>query len=157
MIATQSAVLLFYIDWNIDLEGPPEPDYLYYKVRSKNGNRTSDEFSNTVKVAGPGEFGKEISGDDLNTEENFNYQLNQNYPNPFNPTTVISFSIQKEAFVTLTIFDILGNNLTTLISEKLNAGYHSVKFNGSKLNSGIYFYEIRTDNFREVKKLVIAK
>ena len=157
LIATQSAALLYYVDWGIDLEGPPEPEYLYYKVRAKNGNRTSDEFSNTVKVAGPDEFGKSSEDADLATGKKFDYKLNQNYPNPFNPTTIISFSIHEETNVNLSVFDVLGNKITTLIDEKLSTGDHKVEFDGSRLRSGIYFYEIRTDKFRDVKKLLLLK
>lgn len=151
-IDTQSAALLYYIDWSIDLSGDPEPDYLYYKVRAKNGNRTSDEFSNTVKVAGPDDFGKES-----NIQNEFNYELKQNYPNPFNPTTTISFTLKDETYVTLTIFDVLGKKVTTLIDEKLTSGNHYVEFDGSQLNSGIYFYEIKAKNFRDIKKFILAK
>jgi len=157
LIATQSAVLLYYVDWEIDLKGPPEPDYLYYKVRSKNGTRTSDEFSNIVKVAGPGDFGKDSQNDILLRENNFSYELKQNYPNPFNPTTIINFSIEDESNVIITIYDILGSQVSTLINERLLPGNYKVEFDAGQLKSGIYFYEIRSDIYRDVKKLILLK
>jgi len=157
LIYTQSAVLVYFVDWGIDLGGSSEPEYLYYNVRAKNGDRTSDEFSNTVKVAGPSEFGKSSGENHTIVENNLINKLEQNFPNPFNPVTQISFSIKENSNVILTIFDILGNKLFTLIDEQLSAGNHKVKFDGSQLQSGIYFYEIRVNKFRDTKKLILVK
>ncbi|MFA6598067.1 MAG: T9SS type A sorting domain-containing protein [Ignavibacteriaceae bacterium] len=85
------------------------------------------------------------------------YSLAQNYPNPFNPTTTISFSISEEAKVTLSIYNQLGERVATLINEKLEAGNHSATWNAGTLSSGIYFYEIRTEKFISVKKLLLLK
>jgi hypothetical protein len=157
LIDTRPDELLHYVDWEIDLEGQPEIEYLYYKIRAKNGNRVSNQFSNIVKVAGPAEFGK-IS-DELITELNnqYQYKLEQNYPNPFNPSTSISFSLEEEVQVTLKIFDILGRQVAILLSETLAAGNHQIKFDGGSLKSGIYFYEIIAGKFRSVRKFILLK
>lgn len=157
LIATRSAALLYYIDWTINLKGPPVPTYLYYKIRSKNGDRVSDEFSNIVKVAGPEEFGKHSGETGLTNHHFYQYKLEQNYPNPFNPITMISFSLKDDSYVTLQVFDILGRIVKTLVNERLAAGDHQVQFDGSNLESGIYFYEIKANNFRDVKKLILLK
>ncbi|MCL4279763.1 MAG: T9SS type A sorting domain-containing protein, partial [Ignavibacteriaceae bacterium] len=87
----------------------------------------------------------------------YDYILRQNYPNPFNPTTQISFSLKENSFVSLKVYDILGREVAVLVNEVLTAGNHQVQFNGSSLKSGIYFYEIRTDKFRDMRKLVLLK
>ncbi|RKY92865.1 MAG: hypothetical protein DRQ13_10045 [Ignavibacteriae bacterium] len=91
-----------------------------------------------------------------NTNPN-EFKLYQNYPNPFNPGTTISYSIQKAGIVTLKVFNILGNEVATLINEQKSAGYHSVDFNAVELPSGVYVYELRSGNFTESKKLILMK
>lgn len=86
-----------------------------------------------------------------------NYHLTQNYPNPFNPTTTISYLLPNTAFVTLKIYDGLGQEVTTLVSENKLPGKYVVKFDGTKLSSGIYFYKLSTGDFTETKKLVLIK
>lgn len=81
----------------------------------------------------------------------------QNYPNPFNPETEIRFSIPSKDFVTLKVYNILGQLIVTLVDEELSAGEYKFNFNASGLNSGVYFYEMRTENFREVKKMTLLK
>lgn len=85
------------------------------------------------------------------------YELDQNYPNPFNPTTKIIYALPEPNFVTLSVYDILGNEIATLVSEEKEAGFHEVNFDGSKLPSGTYIYTIRTINFSESKKLMLIK
>ncbi|HAY32521.1 MAG TPA: T9SS type A sorting domain-containing protein [Ignavibacteria bacterium] len=86
------------------------------------------------------------------------YSLSQNYPNPFNPNTSIEFSITKSDMVTLKVFDILGNEVSSPVSnERLNAGSYKVDFNGNNLSSGIYYYTLSAGNFRETKKMMLVK
>ena len=85
------------------------------------------------------------------------FSLEQNYPNPFNPTTTISYELPANSFVSLKVYDILGNEVATLTNEKEDAGSYSVKFDGSKLASGVYFYRLTAGNFVNVKKLVLLK
>jgi len=85
------------------------------------------------------------------------YSLRQNYPNPFNPVTRISYQIPSEGYVTLTVFDMLGRIVTTLVSEVEQAGEHNVEFNARGLSSGIYFYTLRTNNFVQTKKLMLLQ
>jgi hypothetical protein len=157
LIATRPARFPFYVDWEIDLGAPEQYEYLFYKIRSKNGDRVSDEFSNTVIIYSPGNFGKQSDGINSEAEKKYEFKLEQNYPNPFNPSTRITFSLRENSLVTLKIYDILGKEITVLVNEVLGAGNHQVEFNGSNLESGIYFYEIRANNFRDVKKLILLK
>ncbi|MGB5849035.1 MAG: T9SS type A sorting domain-containing protein, partial [Ignavibacteriaceae bacterium] len=86
-----------------------------------------------------------------------NFKLSQNYPNPFNPTTSIIYQIPKVSFVTIKVYDILGNGIATLVNEEKPAGSYEVEFDGTVLPSGIYFYQLRAGNFIETKKMVILK
>jgi hypothetical protein len=85
------------------------------------------------------------------------YELKQNYPNPFNPTTKINFSIPKEGFTTLKVFDIVGREVATLVASKLQSGNYDVEFIGSNLASGVYFYQLVSNDFISVKKMILTK
>ncbi|MEO8210040.1 MAG: T9SS type A sorting domain-containing protein [bacterium] len=98
-----------------------------------------------------------------------NYSLHQNYPNPFNPNTIINYEIpvnvkHETSNVRLTIYNSLGSEISTLVSEKQNAGSYSVRFDGANYPSGIYYYKLsistssgQTDNFTDVKKMILLK
>ncbi len=85
------------------------------------------------------------------------YSLSQNYPNPFNPTTTIRFDIPEETNVLLTITNILGERVATLVDERLKAGTHQIKFDAAKLASGVYFYRLRAGDYVSTKKLLFMK
>jgi hypothetical protein len=85
------------------------------------------------------------------------FSLQQNYPNPFNPSTSIKFTIPESGFTTLKVYNILGNEVTTLISEELTQGSFSVKFDASELPSGVYLYTLTSNNFNETKKMLLLK
>jgi len=84
-------------------------------------------------------------------------KLFQNYPNPFNPTTTIKFDIPETDFVTLKIYDVLGNEIKTLVNENKSPGSYNIKFNGSGLASGMYIYKLSTSKFTSIKKLLLVK
>jgi hypothetical protein len=105
------------------------------------------EYSSVIEieVSGPREF-----------------TLNQNYPNPFNPSTIINFTLPVDAKVSLKIFDVLGQEVMTLVNNNLGAGIHEYNFDASSFNSGVYFYRIEASgtngqNFTSVKKMVLTK
>jgi len=85
------------------------------------------------------------------------YSLEQNYPNPFNPVTNIRFSIPEAGMVTVKVFNILGQEVTTLVNGYQNAGTYNVDFNAANLTSGVYFYSINTPNFSSTKKMMLMK
>jgi len=124
-----------------------------YKVQAYNGSSTSD-FSNTVSIGTSGFF-KQNFENESNTITSF--QLNQNYPNPFNPATIISFSIPENSFVSLKIYDVLGNEITELINEVKESGNYSASFDASHLSSGIYFYTLKANGYSLTKKMLLAK
>jgi hypothetical protein len=104
-----------------------------------------------------------IDDEENKTNNPDKYVISQNYPNPFNPATAIRFSIPEESFVTLKVFNTLGEEITTLINENIIAGNYEVEFNATTLPSGIYFYRLqayapgRAGSFVETKKMVILK
>jgi hypothetical protein len=85
------------------------------------------------------------------------YSLYQNYPNPFNPSTTISYQLPKTEFVTVRIFDAIGNEIKTIVKETKNSGVHEVNFDASQLSSGIYLYRIDAGTFNESKKMLLLK
>ena len=85
------------------------------------------------------------------------FSLNQNFPNPFNPSTTITFTIPNDGNVQLKLYDVLGNEVVSLINENLPAGYHTIKLNGSELTNGVYFYKLQAENFIDIKKLILLK
>jgi len=97
-----------------------------------------------------------------NSEVPADFVLHQNYPNPFNPTTTLSFVIGHSSFVTLKVYDILGNEVSTLVNEYKPAGSYEVDFNshsdkGQNLSSGVYFYTLRAGSFVETKKMILLR
>ncbi len=113
--------------------------------QSKNTEQPALQVKNTVinKV------------NDFNTPSMF--VLEQNYPNPFNPYTKIQFSIPKETNINLSVYNMLGQLVTTIYNGKLDAGTNYVEFDGSQLPSGIYFYRLEADNFVKTKKMTLMK
>lgn len=85
------------------------------------------------------------------------YGLMQNYPNPFNPSTVISYQIPVQAFVSVKVFDVLGKEVANLINEAQTAGEHTIEFNGVNLPSGVYYYRIEANDFIDTKKMLLVK
>jgi hypothetical protein len=85
------------------------------------------------------------------------YKLNQNYPNPFNPSTMISYKLPTNNYVTLKIYDITGRNVVTLVSEIQSAGSYNISWNPRSLPSGIYYYRLQAGSFTQMKKLVLLK
>jgi len=85
------------------------------------------------------------------------FALHQNFPNPFNPRTTMSFSLPYRADVRIEVFDILGRLIVDYNFENLEAGRHEVEFEGENFPSGVYFYRLKTDEFSDMKKMVLIK
>jgi ligand-binding sensor domain-containing protein len=111
----------------------------FYRLKQVDFSGTF-EYSNAIEV-------------EVKTLDKFT--LEQNYPNPFNPTTKISWQSPVNSRQTLKVFDILGNEVATLVDEEMEAGYHSVDFSASELPSGVYFYRLHVGNFIENKKMLL--
>ena len=98
-----------------------------------------------------------VSVDDLESEIPENYDLYQSYPNPFNPSTTIKFSIPEATDVSLIIYNTLGQKVAQLVNSKLDAGRYSYEWNADNEATGMYIYELRTDKFVSVKKMILMK
>jgi hypothetical protein len=85
------------------------------------------------------------------------YSLEQNFPNPFNPVTQINYQVQKSSFVTIKVFNLLGQLVADLFEGTAAAGNYSVKFDGTGLPSGIYLYQMKADNYTDTKKFMLLK
>ncbi len=92
-----------------------------------------------------------------NSEIPDDYDLSQNYPNPFNPSTIITYQLPKSGFVSLKVFDVLGNEVAKLVDENKQSGSYEVVFNASNLPSGVYFYTLNTGDFVSTKKMLLIK
>jgi hypothetical protein len=94
-----------------------------------------------------------------NGEENpiLNFQLAQNFPNPFNPVTFISWRLAVSSPVKLSIYDLLGKEVTVLVDERQAAGFHQIEFNADGMASGIYLYQIKTEGFVQTKKMLLIR
>lgn len=98
-----------------------------------------------------------ITGIEENSSKPSSFKLFDNYPNPFNPTTTISYSIPSQSSVSLKVYDILGNEVASLVDGEKPAGSYKVKFDASSLTSGTYFYTLSTDNFKSTRKMILTK
>jgi hypothetical protein len=100
-------------------------------------------------------------GPPLNMEHEFSgidgYELYQNYPNPFNPTTVIGYRLSAISNVELSIYNLLGQKVVVLVSEKQEAGNHQIEWDASGFATGMYYYEIKIDNFHDIKKMILLR
>ncbi|HTY37078.1 MAG TPA: T9SS type A sorting domain-containing protein, partial [Bacteroidota bacterium] len=119
-------------------------------------------FGNTVQLPGDRNIGA-ISGASSTTAVNANesmptsFSLQQNYPNPFNPTTTIQFQLPTESIVTLKVYNLLGQEIRTLVNGDLHAGVHIVSFDASNLSSGIYVYRLQAGEFSQVRRMMLIK
>ncbi len=140
--------------WRIQPTLPSTGGY-YYRVRAQNSNGYSPWSSIgqiPVNVASEAELLPK------------QYSLSQNYPNPFNPTTIINYQLPPpdgragiESWVTLKVYNLLGQEVRTLVNEKKQAGSYEVEFNGNNLSAGVYIYRLKAGTFTETKKLVLIK
>jgi hypothetical protein len=106
-------------------------------------------------------FGNLIVSNDELQSEIYNFLLQQNYPNPFNPSTKISWQSPVGSWQTLKVFDVLGNEVATLVDEYKNAGSYEVEFKSTvgnrQLANGVYFYQLKAGDFLETKKMILLK
>jgi hypothetical protein len=118
-----------------------------------------------IAVAGSNKIKVYTAGNPVSVEDELKpdgFELSQNYPNPFNPTTKIKFTISSVGtslmkFVQLKVYDILGNEVATLVNAEKPAGNYEVEFSASGLTSGIYFYKLQAGSFVETKKMILMK
>jgi hypothetical protein len=85
------------------------------------------------------------------------YLLTQNYPNPFNPSTKITYSIPTRSNASLKVFDVLGSEVAELVNGEIEPGSYDIEFNAAQLSSGVYFYQLKTENYIETKKMILIR
>jgi hypothetical protein len=85
------------------------------------------------------------------------YSLSQNYPNPFNPSTKIKFELQNGCNVKIIVYDLLGRTIKTLLNEYVDSGAHEITFDATSIPAGVYFYKLSTDNFSDIKRMILLK
>ena len=98
-----------------------------------------------------------VSINQINSGVAGEYRLSQNYPNPFNPVTNLEFAISKPGFVSLKVYDALGKEVSSLVNKIMPAGNYKVDFDGSSLNSGVYFYRLKAGDFVQTKQMILIK
>jgi hypothetical protein len=132
-----------------------EPEGSFVSPYSMAGGKTAIVIRTTkIYAFSPGDVSPVI--EDVNTTVN-SYSLSQNYPNPFNPSTTIKWQQPEVGFVTLKIYDVLGNEVITLVNEELTAGKHETVFDATRFSSGVYFYQLNAGNYIEAKKMLLLR
>ena len=150
--------------WYFTIVGNEDNEELYFRAISNGISYESNEtitFINDITIGNPE---KPITITFSNSVMHIPkvYGLSQNYPNPFNPTTTIKYQLPEDTKVEITVYNILGQKVRTLVNEKKSAGYHSVIWDGkddrnNTIGTGIYFYKISADNYSEIKKMLLMK
>ena len=132
---------------------------LYYKILAIDSAKNKSEIDSVYKI---------VRGDTVTTfinrvERNYDFQLGQNYPNPFNPETTITYEMKQAGKVSIKVYDIKGEYISTIENAQESKGKHIIKFNGDNLASGIYLYRIevtganRTPLYQDMKKMILVK
>ncbi len=168
-IATQYATCMCYFDLCISITGYPAGYYyikVYRKLNLVNPNLWIFIGSTSVYFGGSNlsyqTFGKQTNCYDPSNTNNEQiiptaFILEQNFPNPFNPNTVISYQLPVAGNVLLKVYDVLGNEISTLVNEEKPAGSYEVKFDASGLSSGVYFYRLQVGEFVQTRKMILLK
>ncbi|MFH2036688.1 MAG: lectin-like protein [Candidatus Zixiibacteriota bacterium] len=142
-------------------------EYQATTAKYASNSETVELYVNDIRVYPDitfGQMGDRIEINELSTSKNGNsglkpndYQLHQNYPNPFNPKTIIQFDLPAAGDVQLTVYNIAGQRVATLVDERLEAGAHQIEWIASDIATGIYFYHIEADQFSDTKKMTLLK
>jgi hypothetical protein len=150
LLTTVNSATSSYVDNGFEITGQQREGTVEYKVRAKDLHPYYSGFTNVISWFYYGV-------NKINSGMVREYSLSDNYPNPFNPSTVINYAIKEAGLVKIKVYDILGNEVAVLVNETKEAGYHSVKFNASKLPTGVYIYTLQSGSFSDVKKMILVK
>lgn len=150
--ATVSSSIFEWTDYEYTVS-PSQPLKAYYYVKALYSGSLSEPTNSVNTGVLP------CKGLNYNEEiESLGYQLTQNHPNPVNPSTVIRYELAEKSYVTLRVYDVLGNEIVTLIEGYNPEGTHEVEFTAANnLPSGVYFYVLSANEFKEVKKMVLLR
>ncbi len=133
-----------------DIAEPSSEGNYYYVVTSVSRNGVESLPSDPMDAG-------QVVPNELQPELATEYSLHQNYPNPFNPTTNIRFTLGSTGMTKLTVYDVLGREVATLLNEKMTAGRHEINFDASSLSSGIYIYKLESNGVNLTRKLTLIK
>ncbi|KXK42532.1 MAG: Peptidase S8 and S53, subtilisin, kexin, sedolisin [Chlorobi bacterium OLB5] len=123
-------------------------------IVTNNGTTSDGIYIDNIKIQN---YQDVLTGVLSNGEIPREYSLEQNFPNPFNPASNIRYQLPKGGLVKLTVYDALGRTIQTLVNENQPAGKYEVRFDGSKLSSGVYFYKLESGNFTDIRKMMLIK
>ena len=149
-----------WVDTLVNPGGKFDPNYrIYYKVSTKDIANKESGYSAETRIYGSTNYLWKQNNGEGNQAQVQEYSLQQNYPNPFNPSTEISYQIPSKEFVTLKVYDVLGNEVAVLANELQEAGNYNAQFttNGKQLSSGMYFYTLTAGKFTDTKKFILLK
>ncbi|MBP9580539.1 MAG: T9SS type A sorting domain-containing protein [Ignavibacterium sp.] len=146
-----------FVNGNGNSNSPKDYSFVDNNLPAGRQGVSSGKYSYRLKqIDNDGQFEySKIIDVDINGVKKF--ELSQNYPNPFNPATTISFSLPEASNVKLTLYNLLGQEIETLVNGFKESGVHTVHFNASKLNSGIYIYKIETNGLTQTRKMTLVK
>jgi len=150
LLFTESDSISISEEGNLEFQVPSEPKSEYEVTVKVTDQKDTVSTTSIINIKDVVAVYKENS-----TPNHFT--LNQNYPNPFNPTTTIIYGLPERSKVNISIFDIQGRQIKTLIDERQNPGYHRVKWNAKGMPTGMYFYRMKTKGFTKVKKCLLVK
>ncbi len=163
-VGVESATVFMSVDNGpFNMAGTSNSDSLIVKALTETHTYSfyalANDFVGNVETVHPTASITQVinSVDAPNNEIPKNYLLAQNYPNPFNPSTTIQYSLKEGGKVDLAVYNLLGQKVISLVNEYRNPGNHVIKFDASRLASGIYIYQIRANNFSTSKKLILLK
>jgi len=114
-------------------------------------------LSNIYRTTNGGHGGIVSVDDNVKDFRPDGFSLEQNYPNPFNPTTIIKYQVSELGYLTINVYDVLGNEIGTLVNEEKQVGAYEVEFDGAGLTSGIYFYQLRAGDYTDTKKMILLR
>jgi hypothetical protein len=141
-------------DYDFTVPGGGSVDFTHEIFDNTGGSHPNDGFDATVYTL---DFSGITDVEDPTNQLPQTYSLNQNYPNPFNPATTITYAVPQNSFISIRVFDILGNEVQTLVNETKNAGTYAVSFDAASVPSGVYFYTLEAENVVTTKKMVLLK
>jgi hypothetical protein len=144
------------VPWPIEADGQ---GYTLELIDSDTDNSVAENWRASQKVGGsPGKKNTVTSIENEGTgKKPFSFKLYQNYPNPFNPETVISWQLPISSQVDLSVYNILGEKVITLVSDYRQSGHYSIKWDATGFSTGIYFYRLKADNFNAVSKMILMQ
>ncbi|MCX6122671.1 MAG: T9SS type A sorting domain-containing protein [Ignavibacteriales bacterium] len=150
-----------YVPFSIPIvylqDGNPAVCMIYINIRGPLVGSQTIPHVGSFALIDDLEFSSSTGVSNKKSGQPLQFSLDQNYPNPFNPTTTIKYQLSQAGHVTLTVFDLLGREVTTLVNEVQNAGAHEITCDAHNHTSGMYFYKLTAGNFTQVKKMTLLK